>query len=286
MKLDLTPLRSDTKKLRKVLRKRSSKLDPEAVHKLRTRIHRFAVGVDALEMCTGKKQPAVRKRLRKIRRAAGKVRDLDVFVSSLASLRHDPGDTCFVRLLLHIGAKRKKKMAKLSSILRKNSSTLRRDVKSVFACLQRYAGKSMTRPDNKAIESINAARVKQFHRAAQPVRLTRNNLHEYRKEIKKLRDMLRTAPFAGPEQITGTLGQTKDAIGSWHDWNELAVFARKRLSGERCKLISAIKKQADAKYAQALGAAERTRKQYLQERNIPAILIQSVLHKNRKSQKR
>jgi len=59
--------------------------DPEHVHQLRVATRRARAALDVFEACVpGKSYKAVRKHLRRIRRAAGAARDWDVFLEELA----------------------------------------------------------------------------------------------------------------------------------------------------------------------------------------------------------
>ena len=61
------------------------------------------------------------------------------------------------------------------------------------------------------------------------------------------------------------LGQVKDAIGEWHDREELVRIASKLLDhGGRCLLLAELKRIADSKYDHALSLALKLRKMYLQ----------------------
>jgi hypothetical protein len=60
------------------------------------------------------------------------------------------------------------------------------------------------------------------------------------------------------------LGEAKDAIGNWHDWEELIGIANEVLDhGTNCKLMRKLKEAADLKFAHALRVAENLRRNYL-----------------------
>jgi hypothetical protein len=62
-----------------------------------------------------------------------------------------------------------------------------------------------------------------------------------------------------------TLGEVKDAIGEWHDWEELIAIARRLLDyGPACKLIRNLHQTSDSKYQQALFITGRFRSKYLE----------------------
>jgi len=60
------------------------------------------------------------------------------------------------------------------------------------------------------------------------------------------------------------LGRTKDAIGEWHDWEELVAISEKILDhGAQCHLVQQLKAIAAEKYQSALSHAVLLRKRYL-----------------------
>src|SRR5438309_10177231 len=61
-----------------------------------------------------------------------------------------------------------------------------------------------------------------------------------------------------------SLGEVKDAIGEWHDWEELiAIAADLDEHGPNCKLIQELKKISERKYEHALSLTNQMRKDYL-----------------------
>ena len=91
---------------------------------------------------------------------------------------------------------------------------------------------------------------------AEPVRLTENNLHPYRIKVKELRDMLRMEKDPADRELIESLGDVKDAIGEWHDWQKLVQIARDNLPhGSKCKLIPLLQKITQQKLNHALAAA-------------------------------
>ncbi len=76
--------------------------------------------------------------------------------------------------------------------------------------------------------------------------------------------MLQLAAGDSRDQFVEDLKQVKDAIGEWHDWEELVSIAGKALAhGGRCSLVAELKKIANDKYQHALTLAHHLRKQYL-----------------------
>ena len=65
-------------------------------------------------------------------------------------------------------------------------------------------------------------------------------------------------------EFTNALGQVKDAIGEWHDWEELQATAQKVLKhGSKCGVLRELKERCAEKYDSALRSAEDLRRKYL-----------------------
>jgi CHAD domain-containing protein len=98
----------------------------------------------------------------------------------------------------------------------------------------------------------------------QPAHLGRNNLHPYRLKVKELRNVLEMAENAKEKEFVKRLGEVKNAIGEWHDREELLAIAKDVLNHRpNCRLLAELRKTADAKFKTALALAESMRKQFL-----------------------
>jgi hypothetical protein len=94
--------------------------------------------------------------------------------------------------------------------------------------------------------------------------LTRKNLHPYRLGVKELQNVLRLGEHSSNGEFVNALGQVKDAIGEWHDWEELLAITKGVLDhGTECTLLRRLKEISDEKYRDALSKAENMRKQCL-----------------------
>jgi CHAD domain-containing protein len=75
---------------------------------------------------------------------------------------------------------------------------------------------------------------------------------------------MQMAENADAQAFVGRLGEVKDAIGEWHDWEVLIAVAKDALDhGGNCKLSAELRKTAEAKYETALRLAEAMRREYL-----------------------
>ena len=212
-------------------------------------------------------EKTVLKDLGRLRKRAGKVRDLDV-LTGFASTVHPRGEEeCGIQLLERLGARRKKQARKLSAEARILRASLRKDLKRSASVLAKLLRENEdTKNGNQASAEAAANAVKLAARLGTPQRLGRENLHPYRIKVKELQNMLRMASGSSHPRFIDDLGDVKDAIGEWHDWEELVSIAEKALDHKSgCGLQAELKRIARQKYEHALGVAQRLRKTYLRD---------------------
>jgi len=95
----------------------------------------------------------------------------------------------------------------------------------------------------------------------QPARLNRSNLHSYRLKVKELRYVLQLSEEKHFEKFVNQLGAVKDAIGEWHDWEELGAVAADVVDqGLQSKLAKQLKEITDERFRKALSITNSMRK--------------------------
>ena len=259
MAFDLDSVQKDIRKLRSFLRRWPKHATPKQVHSLRTTIRRFEAAMQALALDSNANERRLLRKLAKLRRRAGKVRDLDVLTGYIAGLKTGEED-CVVQLLEYLGAEHAHRSLRLYSFAVKHGGSLRRRLKRTATDLQTLSLDSIasqTAPGHAMLSELRLQR-----ELTEPVRLTRHNLHPYRLQIKELRYMLEMEKDPADRGLIETLGQVKDAIGEWHDWQQLVIIARDRLPhGSKCKLISLLQKTTQKKLKAAIARANAGRQQ-------------------------
>jgi CHAD domain-containing protein len=99
------------------------------------------------------------------------------------------------------------------------------------------------------------------HDLAAPARLTHGTLHPYRLKVKELRYVLQMSGDADRTELVAQLGEIKDAIGEWHDWETLATIASEQIThGTRCPLLHEIRTTVSREYDRALALTNRMRR--------------------------
>jgi len=265
MALNADRIRKNVRKLGKVLKKARKRPNPEVVHGLRTHARRFESLVDALSLDSKANERRLLKRVKRIRKSAGKVRDLDVLTSDLGELHVKGEQNCLVILFEYLGARRHKHAARLVRSIERDKAVILKRMKKTSRRIDKLLGSNgQTSSQNRAMEDAMASAMARASELATPGNLTRGNLHEYRLKIKELEDVLQMSDDEGHAKFVEALDKVKDAIGEWHDWEELIGIAVKILDhGPSCKLLHELRVVSSRKYESALTLANKLRKNYL-----------------------
>jgi CHAD domain-containing protein len=274
MSLDPDQIQKSVNKLRKLVKKAPKRPTPDQVHDLRTQARRFEATTEALHLDSKRNERRALRTLARIRKRAGKVRDMDVLTGHASSLRVDDDQDCLVQLLEYLGSARYQYARKLSLEIRESGPALRKRLKRTAARFEKLisnspknvkkgGGKSSNRRTEADTEAAALA-LKLASELENPPTVNKNNLHPYRLKVKELRDVLELAGNPGNQPFIDALGELKDAIGEWHDREELIVIADDLLDhGPGCKLLQELKTISASKYEHALSLTHKIRKDFL-----------------------
>jgi CHAD domain-containing protein len=258
MPLAVDRVRRQPDKLRKSLRKSRKDVGVENVHQLRTRSRRLEPILRALRLDSRQNGGQLLQAIKPVRSTAGKVRDLDVLAGFAARLRVQGEEECSIRLLEHLGSERDVKARKLLKVAAKYTSEITKDLKQFRRYIQIADRASFA---NWAEEAIAVA-LHLENELRDWSKLNRKNLHPFRLKVKELRYILQMAEQPDGEFVD-RLGEVKDSIGEWHDWQELAEIAAEVIQHPGCKLIKEVRSTTQKKSQEALALANRTREEYL-----------------------
>jgi CHAD domain-containing protein len=260
MTLDRNRLFKPVRKLRKLIGKLDGDPTPKQVHSLRTNTRRFEAMFNALSLDAQGIGKSMLKDLGHIRRRAGKVRDMDVLTGFASTVHTHDEEECSVQLLEHLGARRNKLAGKLLAEAKHIGPSVLKDLKHTKCVLAEV----LRNGTNRAVsaDGVTAAAVKLASGLAKPQRLGRASLHPYRLKVKELSNVLKLAGQASG--FINDLDKVKDAIGEWHDWEELiSIAARVLTHGKRCGLLAELRRIAAQKYQRAIALSQKLRKTYL-----------------------
>jgi CHAD domain-containing protein len=232
-------------KTERALLKLSSQQTAENVHDFRTTSRRLQTLLEQLLPERDRNQKKLLKMLSRIRKRAGKVRDLDVQLAALRSLKvpQEPRrKTQLMHGLIELRGKHEKKLRKMltKEALRDLRKRLKRGAKEV-------------RPETSH-DALNVARslLNEVVRPSGPV--SEDLLHQYRMVVKRARYAAEFAPkSAEASQFISQLKLLQDAVGNWHDWLTLTQAASQRLGDvSQSSLVAMLHNVTRGKFRQAV----------------------------------
>jgi CHAD domain-containing protein len=267
MALDVNRAEKPVRKLRKLLKKMPAMPGADDIHAFRTNSRRIEATLQALSLDSENNCRRILKELSHLRKRAGKVRDMDVLTDYLLSQsQREKEKECSVQLLEHLGAQRQRYAKKFDSARQQYALELNKRLKRT----SRQMGKVLPSngkkdPDGDSVSAeVTASALRLLAGLSQPARLGKTNLHPYRLKVKELRNLLQMAENSDQQEFVQHLGEVKDAIGEWHDWEELAAIAREVLDhGANCQLLPELRRTAETKYRNALALSAALRKKFL-----------------------
>ena len=252
--MPIAPKRSRVifQKLEQDLTKLSAKPRAENVHRLRTGTRRLQILLGELSPEMDRNQKKLLKLLGRIRKRAGKVRDLDVQLTALRSLkipREPRRKTQMVNRLIELRAEQEKKLRKAL-----DKDTAREILKRL-----KRAGKDFHPEASRDPLAVAKGMLERIHREAGPV--TEALLHQYRILSKRARY---AAEFADPSrdavQFIEGLKRIQDALGDWHDWLTLTQSAHESLGEVReSPLVAELHNVTGAKFRHAVSVLSQMR---------------------------
>jgi CHAD domain-containing protein len=234
-------------RLERDLRKLSAQQRPERVHSFRTNTRRLETLLEELVPRRSRNQKKLLKMLGAVRKRAGKLRDLDVQLAALRSLKiaQEPRrKTQLTQGLIELRTTHEKKLRKMLTreLLRETRRRLKKASKEV---------KHLRCRDPLAVARDILTRA-----TAPAGPLTEDVLHQYRIRVKRARYASEFATRSTQsEQFTAQLKRLQDALGHWHDWLTLTHTATDLLGGvHESPLVAALHNVTAVKFRQAVAA--------------------------------
>ena len=261
MAFDIQRIQKSSRKVTQFLRKNVQRPSSNAVHDLRTGTRRLETCFTTLGLDSKRKATRLLRDMADVRKRAGKVRDMDVLTADALKVRADREQDCLVQLLEYLGAERARHARKLRRLIKAATPQLRRNLEWNTQRAEKILRDAADDPARSDALPDTMARIVQVATKLQkPARLNRSNLHPYRLKIKELRNLLQLSDQADDQPLVDKLGKVKDAIGEWHDWEELTSIARQLLDHDpSCRLMKQLTQTSDSKYRHALSLTNRIR---------------------------
>lgn len=242
------------RKMERDLRSLSADQHAESVHRFRTTTRRLEMLLGQLISRRDRNQKKLLKMLGRIRKRAGRVRDLDAQLSALRSLRvsQEPRrKTQLVQSLLELRAKHERNLSKL---LKKS------DIREIKKRLRRAAA---AMPEASSCDPLAVAKEILSVVPADGKLESEELLHRYRIAVKRARYAAEFAPKSvEAARFIANLKRLQDALGNWHDWQILTQTASEQL-GEmnQSSLVAALHNVTRGKFRHALAAISASRKE-------------------------
>jgi CHAD domain-containing protein len=236
---------------------------PENVHRFRIYSRRVETLLDDLAVQPRRNQRKLLKLLGRLRKKAGRVRDLDVQISALRTLKmpQEPGrKSQLMRSLVDERAKREKKLHKIFT--GKTITGLRKRVKR--------AARTLDIPAHADPVTLAIGRMAEL--GPDQASATEKTLHRYRIAGKRARYL---AEFADktPEgvRVIEQLKRLQDALGDWHDWLQLTARAEELFGGvQESALVSALRNITRAKFRQGVNVVTEVRASLIAQKTAQA----------------
>jgi CHAD domain-containing protein len=240
----------------------------EEVHQLRIQARRLEA-ISAVLQVVGKRDihrlvDRLLDEVSPIRKAAGKVRDLDVLVALALTLLDEIDKDLLVRLIEYLGALRTEAAYDLHDAVERHRKHLRRDLKRCRRWVQERfpieRTENSSAPVNCELSEAVTVIKKLTHEMTRWPRLGPANLHRFRIEVKRLHDVLQL--FVPDEtKFISALDEVKDQIGDWHDWRAFTKTVSKVLEPKHGVTVI-LHARAEKKLRCALSSANAMRSQY------------------------
>lgn len=231
------------RKMERELLRLSSEQEAENVHSFRTTTRRLQTLLELIPS-HDRNQKKLLKMLERIRRRAGKVRDIDVQLAALRSLKvplEPRRKTQLIERLIEVRAEQEKKLRKLL-----RAHNLRELRKRLRGTAREIEFGSVRDPLALAKNMLASA-------APTDGSITDEALHRCRLAVKRARYAAELAPkSAETTRFLAQLKRLQDTLGTWHDWLTLTDTAIAQF-GEvnQSPLVAALHNVTRGKFRQA-----------------------------------
>jgi CHAD domain-containing protein len=232
------------RKAERDLLKLSASQDPQPVHGFRTTARRIQTLLEEFVPDRSRNEKKLLKILSRIRKRAGKVRDLDVQLAALRSLKipQEPRrKTQLTHKLIDLRAKHEKQLRKALS---------KDDIRDLLKRLKRTSKEIKLESD---LDPLLAARqmLAQVKLSERP--LPEDVMHRYRIVVKRARYVAELAPKSvEATEFLAPMKRLQDAIGDWHDWLSLTQTASAHLGTvQHSSLVAALRNVTGGKFRRA-----------------------------------
>jgi CHAD domain-containing protein len=240
-------LHKQSKALEKALSACLAKASPELVHELRTTIRRFEAQFALLAQSRKLRtyhyeSKKLLRHLKKLRRFAGELRDLDVQRDLIGA--HTTSETASDARRLHrrLKDRRDRQAVIFLDLAQRFHGKVSKELHHLREVLPR--GETLSMPNDRVISLAQ-----RWFAQRSSLCITVDQLHATRKAAKVARYMCEMASGSAPAlKMAKQFEEIQNKGGQWHDWLQLAGIAEAKLKGQSL-LTDTCKKERDRKLA-------------------------------------
>jgi CHAD domain-containing protein len=232
-----------------------SKPTPKVVHRIRTSGRRLEVVLTELAGKPSRSSKKLVKLLARLRKKAGRLRDLDIQIALLRGLKMPEGARHKLQLMQMLTEERAKGERKMAQYMTRNR------VRDLRKRLKRTASEL-----NLNADPWDRARGLLRELSNLPAQSSEETLRQYRIDGKRARYLVElAAKTPETDAVIEQLKNLQQVLGDWHDWLKLSQRAEAMFrSTAGSPLVAALQNLARAKFRQAIPVVEETRVQVAQ----------------------
>jgi CHAD domain-containing protein len=257
------------RRLDQLLAKPRARLLPERVHQFRTTARRLESVLDVMYPDPDARVRKLRRGLRRLRRRAGQVRDVDVQMIALRKLNIGRETERKTRLMSALAEMRVQCEQELASVLhrgkvRRLRRRLRRTAAEIAAFSASGSGGEGAAPGWLEFDAAGTA-LRHFAGLVRRTNtLTEQNLHAFRTACKRIRYVAEMGGGgdAQAKHVVELLKHIQDAAGDWHDWLTLSTTAERVFTHDGA-LVAALHNITQAKFHEARTVAMAARRELM-----------------------
>lgn len=235
------------KKTERELLRLASKPSSDAVHGFRRAARRLETLLAEFSRDRNRNQEKLLRMLNRIRRRAGKVRDVDVQLAALRTFKVILEPRSKRRLIEQLLEARVQHEKRLSKLLKKNDvREIRRRLGKACQSFRLTSIEDPVKIAARILGSVNGSAGS----------LNDEALHRYRLALKRARYAAEFAPrSATAEPLIKELKRLQDALGAWHDWMLVTRTASEHLGEvKQSPLVRALDNLTRGKFHHAVAA--------------------------------
>jgi CHAD domain-containing protein len=231
-------------------------------HQLRTSLRRCEGIIKTSTYCLSAKEQGVLKRLKKVRKTAGKVRDLDIHIGLLTSEEFAGS---------RFNGAPEELRSQLVALREKAAKRLETEIKKA---LRKGTARKAQKLGRKAAQGLPTDPIAVIEQPVREIAATAKledaaSLHEVRIALKRVRYALEAYDDPSLAETVKAIKRVHDAIGEWHDWITLADAAADHLA-RRSPLVLHARRKAARLFVRAVDETSRFLEPYRLKRKGPA----------------